>query len=65
VEQGGWVTVLPSDMARFLATGKRMAIVPITGGHVEHVVGLVAPYREPHTPVLAALLAEAAALSEV
>lgn len=65
VEQGGWVTVLPSEMARFLASGKRLAIVPIAGGHVEHVVGLVAPYREPHTPVLAALLAEAAALSAV
>lgn len=63
VEQGGWVTVLPSDVARFLASGKRLAIVPITGGHVEHSVGLVAPYREPHTPVLDALLAEAAGLS--
>ncbi len=63
VEQGGWVTVLPDDMARFLASGKRLSIVPITGGHVEHSVGLVAPWREPHTPVLNALLAEAAALS--
>jgi hypothetical protein len=43
-------------MARFLATGKRLAIVPITGAHVEHKVGLIAPHREPHTPVLEALL---------
>jgi DNA-binding transcriptional LysR family regulator len=56
VEQGGWVTVLPSDMARFLASGKSLAVVPIAGRHVEHKVGLVAPYREPHTPVLDALL---------
>jgi DNA-binding transcriptional LysR family regulator len=62
VEQGGWVTVLPSDMARFLATGKRLAVVPITGAHVEHKVGLVAPYREPHTPVLEALLRAAEGL---
>jgi hypothetical protein len=47
-------------MARFLCAGKRFAIVPITGAHVEHSVGLVAPYREPHTPVIAALLAGAA-----
>lgn len=60
VEEGGWVTVLPQDMARFLCAGKRFAIVPITGGHVEHSVGLVAPHREPHTPVIAALLAGAA-----
>ncbi|NKX44838.1 LysR family transcriptional regulator [Roseicyclus persicicus] len=63
VEEGGWVTVLPAEMARFLASGKRFAIVPIAGGHVEHKVGLVAPYREPHTPVLEALLAEAADLA--
>jgi DNA-binding transcriptional LysR family regulator len=63
VEQGGWVTVLPADMARFLASGKRLSIVPIAGGHVEHSVGLVAPYREPHTPVLDALLSEAADLA--
>lgn len=63
VEEGGWVTVLPSDMARFLASGKRLSIVPIAGGHVAHSVGLVAPWREPHTPVLDALLSEAAALA--
>lgn len=63
VEQGGWVTILPADMARFLASGKRLSIVPIAGGHVEHSVGLVAPHREPHTPVLDALLSEAADLA--
>ncbi|MBF9060228.1 LysR family transcriptional regulator [Rhodobacterales bacterium HKCCSP123] len=63
VEEGGWVTVLPSDMARFLASGKRLSIVPIAGGHVAHTVGLVAPWREPHTPVLDALLREAADLA--
>lgn len=56
VETGDWVTVLPSDMAAFLAQGKTLSIVPITGQRVHHRVGLVAPYREPHTPVLNALL---------
>ena len=63
VEEGGWVTILPADMARFLASGKRLAIVPIAGGHVAHAVGLVAPWREPHTPVLDALLRTAARLA--
>ena len=63
VEQGGWVTVLPGDMARFLAAGKGLAVVPIAGAHVEHKVGLVAPHREPHTPVLEALLRAAQGLA--
>jgi hypothetical protein len=50
-------------MARFLCAGKRFAILPIAGTHVEHTVGLVAPHREPHTPVLEALLAEATGLA--
>ena len=63
VEQGGWVTVLPGDMARFLAAGKGLAVVPIAGAHVEHKVGLVAPHRKPHTPVLEALLRAAQGLA--
>ena len=59
VEGGGWVTVLPADMAQFLAGGKPLRIVPIADCDGVHSVGLVAPYREPHTPVLRALLAEA------
>ena len=63
MEGGDWVTVLPEDIARFLAAGKDMAILPLTGAGRGHVVGLVAPWREPHTPVLAALLAEARRMS--
>jgi len=58
VAEGDWVTILPSDMAAFLTAGKDMAVVPIAGRGEAHSVGLVAPYREPHTPVLDALLAE-------
>jgi DNA-binding transcriptional LysR family regulator len=62
VQAGGWLTVLPADIARFLAAGKAVATVPLTGGG--HSVGLVAPAREPQTPVLEALLAEARRLAE-
>ena len=62
VQAGGWLTVLPSDIARFLAAGKAVATVPLIGGG--HSVGLVAPAREPQTPVLEALLAEARRLAE-
>ncbi|SDY43783.1 LysR family transcriptional regulator [Citreimonas salinaria] len=59
VEQGDWMTILPAEMAAFLTAGKPLASVPIEGGEQGHAVGLVAPYRDPHTPVIAALLAEA------
>lgn len=56
---GGWMTILPVDIARFLIQGKPLTMVPLEGDDARHVVGLVAPWREPHTPVLAALLTEA------
>lgn len=59
VEQSDWLTILPHEMASFLARGKDMRIVPIIGNGASHGVGLLAPYREPHTPVLAALIEEA------
>ena len=63
VEAGGFVTVLPEDMARFLISGKSLKIIPLKGVEVVHTVGLVAPYREPHTPVLGTLLREAKRMS--
>lgn len=61
---GNGVTILPDQMARFLVAGKPLALVPMRPAGAPHQVGLVAPYREPHTPVLAALLAQAGALAE-
>jgi DNA-binding transcriptional LysR family regulator len=58
-----WLTVLPEDIARFHADGKDLVLLPLTGAGRGHVVGLVAPWREPHTPVLEALLEEARRMS--
>ncbi len=64
VDAGGWVTVLPHDMAQFLCAGKpQLVIRPIEGGGMDHSVGLVAPFREPHTPVIDALIRETQTLS--
>jgi DNA-binding transcriptional LysR family regulator len=60
VEMGDTVTVLPEDIARFLTGGKDLRMIPIRQGGAGHAVGLVAPYQEPHTPVLRALLDTAA-----
>lgn len=59
VVAGGWLTILPEDIAIFLSQGKALRVVPMQGEGSTHAVGLVAPWREPHTPVLDALLTEA------
>jgi DNA-binding transcriptional LysR family regulator len=63
VGTGDWLTVLPEDAARFLASGKPLKLVPMAGTETPHTVGIVAPFREPHTPVLDALLREARRMS--
>ena len=62
VAAGGCMAVLPTDLARFLAAGKDLALVPLKAEGTAHAVGLVVPQREPRSPVIAALLAEAARL---
>jgi DNA-binding transcriptional LysR family regulator len=64
VLSGNWATILPTKLAEFHARGKKLRIIPIREPEVSHVVGLIAPHREPHTPVLAALLQEAGEISE-
>lgn len=65
VLEGGHLTVLPADIARFLVGGKPLEIIALSGVKRSHSVGLVAPWREPHTPVLGALLSEARRMSEL
>ncbi|MEZ5674256.1 DNA-binding transcriptional regulator, LysR family [Thalassovita litoralis] len=64
VVSGDWVTVLPTDLARFLSTGHPLRMVPLDGGVTAHSVGLLAPHQEPQTPVLAALYQAARGLAE-
>lgn len=63
VATGDWVTILPTDLAGFLAVGHTLAVVPLEGGVTAHSVGLLAPHQEPQTPVLAALFEVAGALA--
>jgi DNA-binding transcriptional LysR family regulator len=64
VQHGGWATILPRKAAEVFLPAGDLAAVPITGPNAAHAVGLIASWREPHTPVIAALLAEAAAMAE-
>ncbi|QIE41159.1 LysR family transcriptional regulator [Meridianimarinicoccus aquatilis] len=56
VVAGPWATILPTDMAAFLAAGQPLRVLPLDGGVPAHQVGLVAPHQEPQTPVLQALM---------
>lgn len=64
VMTGRWASVLPKKLADlFVADGLRA--IPIVAPEVRHLVGLIAAHREPHTPILAALLEAARRSAEV
>lgn len=63
VASGGWVTVLPGDVAAFFAGAKGLRMVPIRQVAPGPAVGLVTPHQDVHTPVLQSLLDAAQALS--
>ncbi|MGH1368463.1 MAG: LysR family transcriptional regulator [Maritimibacter sp.] len=63
-ETGQWATVLPVDLARTLAAGRALSVVPIRAQNaLEPSVGLVAPHQDPQTPVLKAIFDQALTLS--
>ena len=64
VEQGAGCTVLPRRIAGFLAAGRALVSIPIREAGAGPSIGLIAPWREPHTPVLEALLSVAATMAE-
>lgn len=56
VLKGPWCSIIPDQTAALFQDDPRLVAVPISGASPRHQVGLIAPWREPHTPVLAALL---------
>ncbi len=58
VKSGRWSSVVPRGLAAMFE-GQGLVAIPIVQPEAEHSVGLIAPRREPQTPVLAALLDEA------
>ena len=63
VEAGDWVSVLPRRIAEFLAAGRAVRSIPLRAIRPPHAIGLIAPFREPHTPVLEELLQMSRALA--
>jgi DNA-binding transcriptional LysR family regulator len=55
VASGGWVSIMPRALA-VMFRGSGLVAVPMIEPEARHMVGLIAGFRETHTPVLAALL---------
>ncbi len=65
VRTGRWATIMPARLAETLGLTESVRSIPIVEPTVKQVVGLVIPGREPTTPLIAALVAEARQLAKV
>ena len=64
VRTGRWASVMPERLAETLGLTERLRSIPIVEPEVVHEIGLVVPPREPTSSLVAALVAEAKAISE-
>lgn len=65
VATGRWASIVTKTIADMFGKGTGLTAVPIANGEARHLVGLIAAWREPHTPVIAALLEEARRVAQV
>lgn len=63
VRTGRWASVMPEKLADTLGLTERLRSIPIVEPDVVHSIGLIVPNREPMTPLVAALVAEAKLLA--
>ncbi len=59
VRTGRWASVMPEKLADTLGLTERLRSIPIVEPEAVHEIGLVVPPREPMTPLVSALVAEA------
>jgi len=64
VRTGRWASVMPEKLADTLGLTERLRAIPIVEPEAMHQIGLVVPPREPMTPLVAALVAEASHLAK-
>jgi DNA-binding transcriptional LysR family regulator len=65
VRTGRWASIMPAKLADTLGLTDSVRAIPIIEPAANHAVGLVVPDREPNTPLLTALVAEARQLARV
>ena len=59
VRTGKWTSVMPARLAEVLGVTRDVRTIPIVEPVVTHSIGLVVPHRNPLTPLISALVAEA------
>ncbi|MGE4373201.1 MAG: LysR family transcriptional regulator [Xanthobacter sp.] len=59
VRSGLWASVMPAMLAEALGALDGVRAIPIMEPELSHSIGLVAPYREPSSPITTALISEA------
>ncbi len=59
VRTGKWSSIMPGNLAESIDFSPAVRTIRIVAPTVGHAVGLIAAHREPHTPQVAAFLAEA------
>lgn len=64
VRTGKWASIMPAKLAESLGLTANVRSIPIVDPAATHAVGLVVPHREPMTPLIAALVAEARQLAD-
>ena len=65
VRTGNWVSIMPLKLIETFGPWEDIRMTPIVEPEASHLVGLVADYREPHTPIIATLLRQAKRLSQL
>jgi DNA-binding transcriptional LysR family regulator len=65
VRTGKWASVMPAKLAEVLGLIEKVRAIPIVDPVVTHSIGLVVPQRNPLTPLINALVAEAKLLAPI
>jgi len=63
IRTGKWSSIMPLNLAETFGFAEPIRAIPIVQPDASHLVGLVAAKREPHTPLVKALLGEAMTLA--
>jgi DNA-binding transcriptional LysR family regulator len=64
VRTGQWASIMPAKLAETLGLTDSVRAIPIVEPEATHAVGLVVPVRQPTTPLISALVAEARQLAK-
>jgi DNA-binding transcriptional LysR family regulator len=65
VRTGQWASIMPAKLAETLGLTESVRAIPIVEPAATHAVGLVIAEREPTTPLISALMAEARQLAKL